>query len=86
MDSLQKSEKHVQKLKFEIIPEYLSAPEINEEIRWEDDGGRVPNLAEMIDESQLPIRSGSILKVRAGRVVREGQKVFFVAEIELLQR
>ena len=86
MSSTKDTKSHVQKIKFEIIPEYLTTPELSEEIRWEDDGGRISALPEIIDESQFPLKPGVVFKVRSGRIVRDGQKAFYIADIETLDK
>jgi hypothetical protein len=71
-------------IKFEILPEQLTAPDIYEEMRWENDGGQSPELIHMIDDSDLPIHPGATFRVHKGEVIREGEKYFYLAEIELL--
>lgn len=71
-------------IKFEILPEQLTAPDIFEEIRWENDGGKTPDLINMVDESDLPFHPGATFKVHKGELIREGERYFYLAEIELL--
>lgn len=71
-----------QQVKIEIVPENLSSPSYLEEIRWEDDGGQVPDPLHMIDDSELPLKAGDTFKVLSGYLTKENGKIFYIAEIE----
>lgn len=85
MMSAKQPQKSIQKIKFEIFPKEISVPDILEEIRWENDGGNIPISAGIIDESSLPLRPGTVFKVLNGSLLEEDDRVFYLAEIQLVE-
>jgi hypothetical protein len=75
---------NVRKIKIVINPEEISTPNNFENIRWEDDGGILPDAIRMMDDSQLPLKPGDTFKVLNGMLSEENGLVYYVADIEHL--
>lgn len=71
-------------IKIEIDSEIITVPKTAENIRWEDDGGHIPEVIKMIDNSLLPLRPGDSFKVKSGELIKEKDRVFYVAKIETI--
>lgn len=73
-------------IKIEIDPELITTPYSNENIRWEDDGGQIPDTLQMIDNSLLPLKPGDTFKVIEGHLFEENGRIYFVTEVEFLNK
>lgn len=74
------------KIKIEIDPEKLTLPDARENVRWEDDGGHLPDPIQMIDNSLLPFKPGDTIKFLSGHFKQENGCLYYIAEIEYLNR
>lgn len=75
---------NIRQIKIEINPEEISNPNKFENLRWEDDGGILPDAIRMMDDSQLPLKPGNTFKVLNGLLTEEDGRVYYVADIEHL--
>jgi hypothetical protein len=86
MTEKKNSKNILQEIKIQIDPELITTPNANENVRWEDDGGQLPNVIQMIDNSLLPLKPGDSFKVLKGHLTQENGHVYYVAELEYLTK
>ncbi|MDZ7806438.1 MAG: hypothetical protein U5K71_04910 [Gracilimonas sp.] len=85
MNTKNVKEDKLQKIKIELDTEAITIPDPAEDIRWENDGGRIPDVLQMIDNSLLPLKPGDTFRVKRGHLTEENDRVYYIAEIECLE-
>ena len=83
---MKESNPAIQEIKLKIDPEVIKQSGTLEEIRWENDGGKVSDISQIFDDSSLPLKPGDVFKVHDGHISEEDGSVFFCAKVELLPK